>query len=86
MGRVLVVGCQPSVIEEGIGLSSPVAAAVDRAVDAVLEALAELCVPQRREEWCVIRRLFLSAFLVALAAVVVKSLPDLARYLKMREM
>jgi hydrogenase maturation protease len=43
--RVVVVGCQPSVIEEGIGLSSPVAAAVDRAVDAVLEALAELCVP-----------------------------------------
>ena len=43
--RVLVVGCQPSAIEEGIGLSSPVAAAVDRAVDAVLEALAELCVP-----------------------------------------
>ena len=42
--RVLVVGCQPSVIDEGIGLSSPVAAAVDRAVDAVLEALAELCV------------------------------------------
>ena len=33
-----------------------------------------------------IRRLFLSALLVALAAVVVKSLPDLARYLKMREM
>jgi hypothetical protein len=34
----------------------------------------------------VIRRLFLSAALVALAAVVVKSLPDVARYLKMREM
>jgi Family of unknown function (DUF6893) len=34
----------------------------------------------------VIRRLFLSAVLVALAAVVVKSLPDVARYLKMREM
>ena len=33
-----------------------------------------------------IRRLFLSAVLVALAAVVVKSLPDVARYLKMREM
>ena len=31
-----------------------------------------------------IRRLFLSALLVALAAVVVKSLPDVARYLKMR--
>jgi hypothetical protein len=34
----------------------------------------------------VIRRLFLSALLVALAAVVVKSLPDVARYLKMSEM
>jgi len=34
----------------------------------------------------VIRRLFLSALLLALAAVVVKSLPDVARYLKMREM
>jgi len=34
----------------------------------------------------VIRRLFASALLVALAAVVVKSLPDVARYLKMREM
>jgi len=34
----------------------------------------------------VIRRLFLSALLVALAAAVVKSLPDVARYLKMREM
>jgi len=34
----------------------------------------------------VIRRLFLSALLVALAAVVVKSLPDVSRYLKMREM
>jgi hypothetical protein len=34
----------------------------------------------------VIRRLFVSALLVALAAVVVKSLPDVARYLKMREM
>ena len=43
--RVLVVGCQPAVIEERIGLSSPVAAAVDRGVDAVLDALAELFVP-----------------------------------------
>ena len=42
---MLVVGCQPAVIDEGIGLSAPVAAAVDRAVDAVLEVLAELCVP-----------------------------------------
>jgi hydrogenase maturation protease len=40
--RVLVVGCEPSAIEEGIGLSPPVAAAVDGAVRAVSDALAEL--------------------------------------------
>ncbi len=45
IGRVLVVGCEPSVIEEGIGLSDPVSAAVDSAVEAVHEALTELGVP-----------------------------------------
>jgi hydrogenase maturation protease len=35
-GRVLVVGCEPASIEEGIGLSAPVAAAVDEAVRVVL--------------------------------------------------
>jgi hydrogenase maturation protease len=45
IGRVLVVGCEPSVIEEGIGLSDPVSAAVDPAVEAVHEALTELGVP-----------------------------------------
>jgi Family of unknown function (DUF6893) len=33
-----------------------------------------------------IRRLVLSLALVALAGVVVRSLPDIARYLRMREM
>ena len=33
-----------------------------------------------------IRRLFVSALLIALAALFVRSIPDLARYLKMREM
>lgn len=33
-----------------------------------------------------IRRLMMSMVLAAVAGVVVKSLPDLARYLKMREM
>ena len=87
---MLVVGCEPSVIDEGIGLSAPVAAAVDRAVDAVLEALAELSVGPRveteRGEARMIRRLVLSVLLIVLAALVVKSLPDIARYLKMREM
>lgn len=39
--RVLVVGCEPACLEEGIGLSEPVAAAVDRAVDLVLAVAAE---------------------------------------------
>jgi hydrogenase maturation protease len=34
-GRLLVVGCEPASTEESIGLSAPVAAAVDRAVDLV---------------------------------------------------
>lgn len=36
-----VVGCRPSSIEEGIGLSAPVAAAVPRAMAAVREVLCE---------------------------------------------
>jgi hydrogenase maturation protease len=40
--RVVVVGCQPANLDEGIGLSPPVAAAVDRAVEAVGEVLLEL--------------------------------------------
>jgi hypothetical protein len=34
----------------------------------------------------VIRRLFASLLLAALAGLVLRSLPDIARYLKMREM
>lgn len=45
VGRVVVVGCEPSVIDERMGLSPPVEAAVERAVTAVHEVLAELCVP-----------------------------------------
>jgi hydrogenase maturation protease len=36
VGRVLVVGCQPATLAEGIGLSEPVAAAVAEAVQVVL--------------------------------------------------
>jgi hydrogenase maturation protease len=42
-GRVVVVACEPAEIEEmGWGLSDPVRSAVDRAVNAVLETVAEL--------------------------------------------
>jgi hydrogenase maturation protease len=40
-GRILVVGCEPARLDEGIGLSDPVAAAVPEAVRMVLDLLAE---------------------------------------------
>lgn len=42
VGRVLVVGCEPAILEEGIGLSPPVAAAVQPAVRTVTELVATL--------------------------------------------
>jgi hydrogenase maturation protease len=36
-GRVLLVGCEPASIDEGIGLSAPVTAAVDEAVRILLD-------------------------------------------------
>jgi hydrogenase maturation protease len=45
IGRVLVVGCPPADLSEGIGLSSPVAAAVDRAVRMVEDLIAERSAP-----------------------------------------
>ncbi len=39
IARVLLVGCQPAVLDDGIGLSAPVAAAVEPAVDEVLDLL-----------------------------------------------
>jgi len=40
--RVLVVGCEPASTADGIGLSDPVLAAVDRAATAVTRVVAEL--------------------------------------------
>lgn len=37
--RILVVGCEPANLEDGIGLSPPVAAAVDEAIGVVRELL-----------------------------------------------
>ncbi|WP_441248073.1 hydrogenase maturation protease [Kitasatospora sp. McL0602] len=39
--RVLVVGCEPLSLEEGIGLSEPVAAAVEEAVAMILQVLRD---------------------------------------------
>jgi hydrogenase maturation protease len=46
--RIVVIGCEPATVEDGIGLSDPVAAAVEEAVDAVLEVIDELCSPSGR--------------------------------------
>lgn len=40
VARVLIVGCEPACADYGIGLSEPVAAAVDDAVRVVLELVA----------------------------------------------
>ncbi|MDQ6838410.1 MAG: hydrogenase maturation protease [Actinomycetota bacterium] len=51
--RVLVVGCQPAVIDETMGLSAPVAGAVEQAIRVVDELLDELMAPtegQTRQE------------------------------------
>ena len=51
VGRVLVVGCRPASVAEGMGLSEPVAAAVDEAVRLVADlARAEALETGRSEE------------------------------------
>jgi hydrogenase maturation protease len=40
--RIVIVGCEPASLDEGIGLSQPVADAVDRAADLCVEVLADL--------------------------------------------
>jgi hydrogenase maturation protease len=40
-GRILVVGCEPARLDQGIGLSAPVAAAVDEAVALVIRLAGE---------------------------------------------
>jgi hydrogenase maturation protease len=50
--RIVVVACQPATIEEGIGLSPVVGAAVDRAADLVLDVLNDSLV-NGREPRCV---------------------------------
>jgi hydrogenase maturation protease len=43
--RILVVGCEPATVEYGMGLSEPVASAVDEAVRVVLGLIAERAEP-----------------------------------------
>jgi hydrogenase maturation protease len=45
--RIVIVGCEPATLEEGIGLSPPVAEAVDAAVELLDDVLNEICQPAR---------------------------------------
>jgi hydrogenase maturation protease len=45
VGRVFVVGCEPAVVSEHLGLSDEVARAVDEAAKIVMELVAELSTP-----------------------------------------
>jgi hydrogenase maturation protease len=49
LGRIAVVGCQPVTLDEGIGLSPPVAAAIGPAVDLCSQMVAEILRPVRKE-------------------------------------
>jgi hydrogenase maturation protease len=48
--RVLVVGCQPAVLDPGMQLSAPVAAAVDEAVRMVVRIVLRLATADARPD------------------------------------
>lgn len=47
--RIVVIGCQPATLDEGMGLSTPVAAAVDPAVELCSQLVADILRPVRKE-------------------------------------
>ena len=49
VGRIVVVGCEPASVDDGIGLSEPVMGAVDEAVEAVETVVAEIIHSEARE-------------------------------------
>lgn len=50
VGRIVIVGCQPADLSEGMGLSPAVAAAVDAAADLTLDVVAETTQPAEPAE------------------------------------
>jgi hydrogenase maturation protease len=47
--KIVILGCQPATLQEGIGLSPPVAAAVEPAVELCSQLVAEILRPIREE-------------------------------------
>ena len=92
--RVLIVGCEPAELREHMGLSAPVARAVEEAARVVRELIEQECGREpagradndRNGGRRMIGRLLGAALAIGVAYVVVTSLPDVARYLKIRDM
>ena len=78
--RVLVVGCEPASLDEAMGLSTPVAAAVERAAQIVLDLTRELVMEGART---MIRKLLVFALLGIAAGAIgmaVASRDEINRY------
>ena len=87
--RVLVVGCQPESVEERIGLSAPVAAAVEVAVDEVvkvLDVLTSVAADWKGTVMRLVSGLLFTVFAALVLSAIVRSAPDVNRYLKIRNM
>ena len=99
-GRSLVVACEPADVSAGMGLSDPVSQALPhavRTVEEILEKQPETVQPEtvqpdngtsepRKEVLGMLSRLIKAAVIAAVLALVIESLPDIKRYLELREM
>jgi hydrogenase maturation protease len=93
-GRSLLVACEPADVSAGMGLTDQVTQALPHAVRAVEEILAQARVTdlaaksrqQGREVRGMLSRLIKAAIIAAVLAMVIDSLPDIKRYLELREM
>ncbi len=85
VARVLVVGCEPESVAEGIGLSEVVAAAVPRAVELVHRGDRR---SSRAGEGGVesMSGLIKLAILAGVIGIVVVNAPDIKRYIKISRM
>ena len=91
-GRSLLVACEPADVSAGMGLSGPVQEALPHAVRTVEEILAGRwrssadTEPSGKEVLGMLSRLVKAAIIAGVLALVIDSLPDIKRYLEIRDM
>ena len=88
-GRSLLVACEPADVSAGMGLSGPVQEALPHAVRTVEEIIAgrEQCRPEHGKEVLgMLSRLVTVAIIAVVLVIVIDSLPDIKRYLEIRDM